>query len=235
MPRAEAEAKAATERSRVIQDELTDVEKQFWDTCNTLGVSEINQKYLRNFLAPLRSKSSVTHFHYLHSLRVALLAQAIGTFLYHEEKPLLLAGALHDLGKCQSPLTILGKTDSWSDEDQTAMQEHVMDGYRMINGRFDVSAEIILWHHRFQEDGYPDKLPPFLHKYRQTTQLLIREYGRIVALADVYDALHRVDAKFGKKEGLNGKEIQEKMFQFNPDREKLVQALYEKGIFTLEV
>ena len=209
--------------------EPTEVEKQFWDACNTLGIQEIHQKYIRHYLAPLKDKSPATH---LHSLQVALLAQAIGSFLYHEEKPLLLAGALHDLGKCKIPSHILEKTESWNDEDQAAVQEHVMEGYRMIRGQFDVSAEILLWHHRFQESGYPDHLPPLLHTYRETTQLLIREYGRIIALADVYDALHRVNAKFGKKEALSGEEIRKKMFQLNLDRTRLIRALYERGIFT---
>lgn len=211
-------------------DEVDAAEKQFWAACDEINISDTNTAFLKSFLAPLRDKSSVTHFHYLHSLRVGLLARQIGCFIHHEEKPLLIAGALHDLGKCQTPLHILGKTDSWSDEDQNAIEQHVMDGYRLLRGRFDITAEIILWHHRFQENGYPEELPPFLHNYRKTMRLLIREYGRIVALADVYDALHRVDAKFGKKEALTEEKIKEKMLELNPDRKKLVLALYGANI-----
>jgi HD-GYP domain-containing protein (c-di-GMP phosphodiesterase class II) len=166
-------------------------------------------------------------------LRVGLLAKKIGSFIHHEEKPLFYAGSLHDLGKCQTPLEILGKTGSWTDEDQREIEEHVMDGYRLLRGSFDVTAEIMLWHHRFQESGYPELLPPFLHDYRETTKLLIREYGRIVALADVYDALHRPNSKFAEVgKGLTKEEIKRKMFEFNPDRKKLVAALYSSGILT---
>ena len=207
------------------------IEIEFWNVCTELKISRTNQDHIKSFLAPLREKSSTTHFHYLHSLRVALLARRIARFIHHEEKPLFFAGALHDLGKCQTPLHILGRTDSWSDDDQKEIEHHVMDGYRLLRGRFDVTAEIMLWHHRFQENGYPQELPPFLHNYRETMKLLIREYGRCIALADVYDALHRVDAKFGKKEALTGKEIKEKMIEFNPDRKRLVLALYDAGIF----
>ncbi len=207
-------------------------ETAFWDACTMLRVSVINQEHLRALLAPLRDKDPVTHFHYLHSLRVGLLARSIARFIYHEEKPPLLAGALHDLGKCQTDLRVLGRRDGWSEADQKEIRSHVMDGYRLLRGRFDMSAEIILWHHRFQENGYPETLPPFLHPYRQTTQLLIREYGRIVALADVYDALHRVDGKFGEARALTDAEIRDKMFEYNPDRKKLVAALYEARILT---
>ncbi len=208
------------------------VEQNFWEACKELGISGTNQTHLRSLLAPLRNKGSVTHFHYLHSLRVGLLARRIGQFMYHEEKPLFFAGTLHDLGKCQTLLNVLGKIGSWTDLDQKEIQQHVTDGYRLLRGRFDITAEIMIWHHKFQENGYPETLPLFLHQYRETTKLLIREYARIVAIADVYDALHRPNSKFGDNgTTLTGKEIRGKMFEFNPDRKKLVEALYTAGIF----
>lgn len=213
-------------------DIVSNHEITFWNTCSKVGVSETNQNHLRSLLSPLRNKSEVTRFHYEHSMRVGLLAMRIGEFIHHEPKPLLLAGALHDLGKCQTCLDILGKVGSWSDSDQEEMKNHVIDGYRLLRGRFDYTAEVMLWHHRFQEDGYPEVLPPFLHDYRKTTQLLIREYGRIVAIADVYDALHRVNEKPGEARALSPSEIHEKMFDYNPDRKKLVKALYKHGVLT---
>mgnify|MGYP001614102977 FL=1 len=206
---------------------------EFLTVCDELGISDTNKMLIASLLTPLRDKSPVTQFHYLHSLRVGLLARQIGRFIHHEEKPLLFAGALHDLGKCQTPLHILGRTDTWSEEDQHVIEQHVMDGYRLLRGRFDFSAEIMLWHHRFQEHGYPQEFPPFLHYYRESMKLLIREYGRIVALADVYDALHRIDGKFGKKKELTGEEIKENMLIFNPDRKRLVLALYDADIFSI--
>jgi len=215
-----------------VTKEDTKLERQFHAACKELRISETNRVGLTSVLAPLRNKHAVTHFHYAHSLRVGLLARQIGRFTYHDEKPLFFAGTLHDLGKCQTPIDILGKTESWNSEDQRAMQAHVMDGYNLLAGRFDVSAEIMLWHHKYQDDGYPKELPPYRHKYRETMKLLIREYGRIVALADVYDALHRSDAKHGAKVALTGKQIREKMFDYNPDRKILVEALYKAKIFT---
>lgn len=209
-----------------------DVEADFWAACNDLSISSTNQDHLRSILAPLRDKDEVTNFHYRHSLRVGLLARRIGAFTYHEEKPLFFAGALHDLGKCQTCLNVLGKTGGWDDADQQEIERHVLDGYRLLRGRFDMSAEIMLWHHRFQENGYPELLPAFLHPYRQTTQLLIREHGRLVAIADVYDALHRVNEKSGESRALTNAEIKEKMFWYNPDRRRLVSALYDASILT---
>ncbi len=205
-------------------------EVTFWETAKAIGITTTNQNHLRSILAPLRDKSAVTRFHYEHSLRVGLLAMKIGNFTHHESKPLFLAGALHDLGKCQTCLDVLGKVGTWSEKDQEEIENHVLDGYRLLRGRFDFTAEAMLWHHKFQDDGYPDVLPQYLHNYRQTTKLLIREYGRIVAIADVYDALHRVNEKEGEARALAPSEIKEKMFVYNPDRRKLITALYDANI-----
>ncbi len=210
----------------------TILEISFWKACDFVGISKTNQNHLEGILAPLKDKSPITHFHYEHSLRVGLLALDIGNFIHHEAKPLLFAGALHDLGKCQTCLDVLGKVDTWSEADQEEMKHHVIDGYRLLRGRFDLTAEVMLWHHKFQDEGYPKVLPPFLHDYRETTKLLIREYGRIVAIADVYDALHRVNEKSGGSEPLTSAEIKIKMFEYNRDRKKLITALYDAGILT---
>ena len=209
------------------------VEQCFFDACVEAGVKYDDKEALRGFLAPLRVNGSSAYPHYLHSLRVGLLSRAIGEFTHHEGRPLLLAGALHDLGKCQVALDVLGKSEGWTARDAKAIQRHVMDGYRMLSGRFDFSAAIILWHHRFQADGYPKKLPKHLHVYAESSKLLIVEYGRIIALADVYDALHRANDKFGAKQELSGEEVRAKMFELNPDRKKLIAALYDSGIFTV--
>ncbi len=68
-------------------DEESQLEKQFFDTCAELCISETNKNMLTSFLSPLRDKDAVTYFHYAHSLRVGLLAREIGRFTYHEEKP----------------------------------------------------------------------------------------------------------------------------------------------------
>lgn len=212
---------------------LLGIETQFREACIELDVKNEDVGSIFAVLAPLREKDVITHLHYLHSLRVGLLARQIGHFLHHEERPLLIAGALHDLGKCQVCLEVLGKSEGWSAADSKEIRKHVMNGYRVLRGRFDFSAEIIVWHHRFQHDGYPKRLPPLLHEYSEASKLLIVEYGRIIALADVYDALHRVNDKFGEKRQLSGEEVHEKMLEYNPDRKKLVTALYDANIFSV--
>lgn len=212
---------------------MNQTESQFRDACTEVGIRPNDQTALFAFLAPLREKDPITHVHYLHSLRVGLLAREIGRFTHHAERPLLMGGALHDLGKCQICLATLGKSERWSKRDTEAMKQHVLNGYNMLQGRFDLTADTMVRHHVFQPHGYPKRLPRFLHNYSEATKLLIGEHARIIALADVYDALHRINDKFGTRRALSGPEIHKLMHEHNPDRTALVTALYDAGIFTV--
>lgn len=181
------------------------------------------------FLHPLKRKDCAT---YEHSIRVGLLCRRIARFMHLDEKALFYAGVLHDVGKSQTRLNTLQKIEGWTPADTKEIKRHVFDGYRLIYGHFDFSAEIILWHHRFQAGNYPEHLPAPLHNYSNGTKTLIAMYGRILALADCFDALHRVNEKFGDKQPLAGEQIKEKMLALNRDQYILIEELYNAGIFT---
>lgn len=134
---------------------IGNVEVGFQAACDEVGLKASDKDTLFSFLAPLRDKNAVTHVHYLHSLRVGILARHIGQFTHNDERALLMAGALHDLGKCQVCLAVLGKSERWTTIDTNAMKKHVVDGYRMLRGCFDFSADTMVRHHSFQRDGYP--------------------------------------------------------------------------------
>ena len=210
-----------------MQEETQALELRFLEASLEVGVGEEDVGDVITFLRPLQQKHLPT---YEHSLRVALVARAIAKHQHVDEKALLLAGALHDVGKVRVPHRVLSQTDHWTASDQRIIQRHVLDGYRLIRGRFDFSAETILWHHRFQDRGYPKRLPPPLHRYSTATHALIIECGRLLALADVYDALHRQNSKIKRGGGLSSQEIKEKMLGYNRDKRALVNSLYASGV-----
>lgn len=206
----------------------------FRETCAVEEVRSEDFDTVLAMLAPLRSKGPVYRAHYMHSLRVALYANSMGQLWeldsklgYLNGRALLLAGALHDIGKAQVPIEVLGKEDNWTSEDQRLVRRHVVDGYRMVRGRFDFSGAIMLWHHRFQAQGYPKRMPRSLVQFAHTSKRLIHDHGRMLALADVFDALHRKNGKHG---GLTPREIKIKMLQYNPDMKPYIAALYDIGI-----
>lgn len=212
--------------------QLSEVELEFEETMDELRIPEDVRGSVRSFLAVLKQKSEPT---YSHSLRVSLLARKIARFMHLDEKALFFAGTLHDLGKSLVPLSTLHKKSGWAPEDAKIMESHVMDGYRLLRDKFDFSANIILWHHRFQKNAYSGELPPLSHEYSEGTRVLIQEYGRILAIADVYDALHRKNNKFEEGKSLAGEEIREKMFELNPDRKALIEELYNVGILERDI
>lgn len=122
-----------------------------------------------------------------HVRRVAaiseLLARCVG--LSEDEATVLkYASPLHDLGKIATPDEILNKPGAHTPEETKIMREHAETGYSMlISSKRKVlrAAAIIAYQHheRWDGTGYPQGL--------SGTDIHI--YGRITAVADVYDAL----------------------------------------------
>jgi len=111
----------------------------------------------------------------------AVLAEGYGCDSEFIEKIELYA-SLHDIGKVGISDELLKKTGRYTDEEREKMQEHVRIGARMLenSGIEEFATNIIKYHHeRYDGDGYQNKLGS------QTIPL----EARIVALADVYDAL----------------------------------------------
>jgi len=101
-----------------------------------------------------------------------------------EVRMLELAAPLHDIGKIGVPDAILLKRGRLNDEEIVAMRKHPQIGYEILRdsqSRFvQIGATVALRHHeRWDGSGYPDGM-------RGSEIPLV---ARIVALADVFDAL----------------------------------------------
>ena len=114
----------------------------------------------------------------------ALLAQ------YHPElndrdiELLRYASPMHDIGKMTVPYDILHKPGRYTEEEFQAMQLHTTNAYKLLNWSerplIKAAATIAYEHHeKWNGKGYP----------RGLKGDEIHLYGRIVALADVFDAL----------------------------------------------
>lgn len=124
-----------------------------------------------------------------HILRMAHYSRQIGTRLGLPEAELDLlldAAPMHDIGKVGTPDHILLKPGKLDEAEFAIMKQHAVIGWQILQGRsssnklLQMAAEIALAHHeKFDGSGYPNGLKG------EAIPLI----GRIVAVADVFDAL----------------------------------------------
>ncbi|KYH35723.1 cyclic di-GMP phosphodiesterase response regulator RpfG [Clostridium tepidiprofundi DSM 19306] len=129
---------------------------------------------------------SMDNYTYQHSVNVAILSLIIGIQLQLNKDELykLCTGALlHDIGKVFIPKEIIQKKEKLLPEEYDLIKEHTTKGYNYLKNNIDISPVsriIILQHHeKVNGTGYPDG-----KKGNDINKL-----ARIVAIADVYDAL----------------------------------------------
>lgn len=123
---------------------------------------------------------------YFHSVNVAVLSIIMGISLKLNRQDiykLALGALLHDIGKVFVPKEILNKADKLTNEEMAEVQSHSEKGYQYLKDKWEIpltSYLAVLYHHeKYDGTGYPNG------KKRAG----IHVFGRIIAIADVYDAL----------------------------------------------
>ncbi|MDG0811470.1 HD-GYP domain-containing protein [Cohnella rhizosphaerae] len=120
-----------------------------------------------------------------HNFRVTLYALKIAEQLQlgPEQLRALVGGTIvHDVGKIETPDAVLNKPGRLTSEERAIIEEHPVRGYEMCRnlGFMEDELGIIRSHHeKWNGEGYPDRL----------AGEEIPRMARIVAVADVYDAL----------------------------------------------
>ena len=109
------------------------------------------------------------------------LARAIGIEEQEVER-IRIAGLVHDVGKIGVPEAVLCKTGKLTDEEYEQIKLHPRIGYNILKGipKMEDVLDGVLYHHeRWDGRGYPDRL----------AGENIPLYGRILAVADTFDAM----------------------------------------------
>jgi HD-GYP domain-containing protein (c-di-GMP phosphodiesterase class II) len=110
---------------------------------------------------------------------------AIGSGLPYDQVDVLkLAAPMHDIGKLSIPDAILNKPGRLTSEEFEIVKSHTVYGYEMLNKserQIFHAASIVAWEHheKFNGGGYP----------RGISGEDIHIFGRITAVADVFDSL----------------------------------------------
>jgi len=132
---------------------------------------------------------------YRHSINVAIISGILGKSIGLEKwqlEDLIMAGLLHDIGKITITLDILNKPGKLTEEEMAQIKTHPENGYQFLLQYSQLPEPVkrgILHHHeRNDGSGYPEGL----------TKNQISYYGKIVSIADIYDAM-TTDRVYRKK------------------------------------
>jgi len=188
-----------------LNQELVETQKEVLFTMGTIGEN--------------RSKETGNHVK-----RVACYSELLARYYGLDTEIVKLlkeASPMHDIGKIAIPDSILNKNGPLTNEERTIMNKHAQLGYDMLKHSqrplLKVAADIAYEHHeKYDGSGYP----------RGIKAEEISIYGRITALADVFDALgsDRCYKKAWEDEKIFQMIQNEKGKQFDP---KLVDIFFE--------
>lgn len=122
---------------------------------------------------------------YAHSMNVALICNVFAEWLKfsEDEKKLATAcGMLHDIGKLKIDDSIIKKPGKLTDSEFMSIKKHPVEGYKILQHQ-NISEHIknaaLMHHEKCDGTGYPLRL----------SAERIDPYAKLVAIADVYDAM----------------------------------------------
>ncbi len=140
----------------------------------------------RNLMVNMVDLKVFDEYTYYHSVNVAVLSTVIGVAIGMNPRDLFslgLASLLHDLGKVFLDKNTINKPGQFSEQELWDVQRHAELGYSYMRSMSDVPVKAslgVLHHHeRYDGTGYPKGLK----------DAEISLFGRIIAVADVFDAL----------------------------------------------
>ncbi len=164
----EEKVQKGLKKIKKLNHEIEDTQKEVIFTMGAIGES--------------RSKETGNHVK-----RVAEYSKLFALYYGLDEKEaemLKMASPMHDIGKVAIPDAILNKPGRFDDNEREIMNTHAQLGYEMLKHSkrplLKMAATISKEHHeKWDGSGYPKGLK----------EEEINIYGRITAIADVFDAL----------------------------------------------
>jgi putative nucleotidyltransferase with HDIG domain len=140
----------------------------------------------QDIMLPLLKLRSYDEYTTTHAMNVSVLAMGLAERLGMNDDDVRrfgVAGLLHDLGKVRIPRDILMKAGSFTDAERAVMNQHPVDGARLIlatRGELELAAVVAYEHHiMLNGGGYPT------FRYPRDCHLA----SRLIHVCDVYDAL----------------------------------------------
>jgi len=168
--------------TKLVERKVFEATKEIRELNKEVEATQREVVFTMGSIAEERSKETGAHVKRVAEYSL-ILARLYGLSL---EESLLIKNAspMHDIGKIAIPDAILNKPGKFTDEEFEIMKSHSEMGYKMLkhsNRSILKAASILAYQHheRWDGRGYPQGLK----------EEEIHIYGRITAIADVFDAL----------------------------------------------
>ena len=163
---------------------FTNVSLAFDNLFLNKGIEDTQKEVIFHIAETMECRSAETGRHVRRVAEFARLLALKYGLGEEEAETVKLASTVHDLGKIGIPDSILNKPGPLTNEEYEIIKSHVRRGHDMLarstSPIIQAAAGIILNHHeRWDGQGYPQGL----------SGEEIHVHGRIVAVADVFDAL----------------------------------------------
>ena len=218
-----------------IQQKLLDIYSRnvlvaFENICLKAEGEESQREIVYMLGEAVESRSNETGYHLKRVAKISsLLAKKLELTDTHADL-IVQASPLHDLGKIGIPDHILHKPGKLDSEEWEFMKRHVNIGYDMMKNShkkvFQVASLIALEHHeRWDGAGYPNN--------KKENEISIE--GRIVAIADVLDALAskrcykspwQIDDVFQYMEESAGSQFDPKLIELLLEEKDVIREMY---------
>lgn len=168
MDEVEAKVEEGLVEVNALNQEIEDTQKEVLFTMGAIG--ETRSRETGNHVKRVAEYSKILALHYGLDEEAAEM--------------LKLASPMHDIGKIGIPDGVLNKPGKFDEAERRIMDTHAMLGYEMLKHSkrplLKIAAIVAKEHHeKYDGTGYPEK--------KKGEEIHI--YGRITALADVFDAL----------------------------------------------
>lgn len=152
---------------------------------DTMGLIENRESHGIGMMDMILNMHDFDDCTYTHSLNVALICNILAGWLRFSpaERELATAcGLFHDVGKLQIPSEIMKKPGKLTPAEYQIIKTHPLESYKMLS-RYNLPDEVknaaLMHHERCDGSGYP---------YGFTFDKINR-FARLVAVADVYEAM----------------------------------------------
>lgn len=162
-------------------EEQIDIDNLLYETDRILSEGRSGM-HIFEMLHGIRDYDDMT---YVHSLNVSLICSIIAGWLKmtkEETRIVTLAGLLHDIGKMLVPKEIISKPSRLTEDEYEVVKLHTIKGYQALkdmNIDIRIKYAALMHHERCDGSGYPNGF-----KSNQ-----IENFAKVVAIADVYDAM----------------------------------------------